>query len=412
MWTGGEESGVEEGCGKSGCEVCVPFSTVYLEGWQWRGSLYCVQEKNLELTKCVGNQDMGWVCLWVHTVLYVEAGQWRGSLWCKQREKNVELRKGVGNWGEGCVCLSVCVLLTGEEPGVEDGVGNWGEGCVPFRTVWGVTAMCITVMWTGGEESGVEEGCGKSGCEVCVPFSTVYLEGWQWRGSLYCVQEEKNLELRKGVGGARCMCLSEQCALRRDNDVGHCTVNRRRRTWIWGRVWEVRGVCAFQNSVRWGVTMTWVTVLWTGGEEPGSEEGCGRCEVYVPFRTVCVEAWQWRGSLYCEQEEKNLELRKEGVGVILDSTLPHLIAVDDDILSTGIMLYHLKVTRSGLVPFWSDWVWLITFIQRKSVLTAFQSHVTMTEWLAIPVNQWVMCIFILKLVITVEVVLKKRRGYN
>ena len=44
-------------------------------------------------------------------------------------------------------------------------------------------------------------------------------------------------------------------------------------------------------------------------------------------------------------------MRKEGVGVILDSTLPHLIAVDDDILSTGIMLYHLKVTRSGLVPF-------------------------------------------------------------
>ena len=50
---------------------------------------------------------------------------------------------------------------------------------------------------------------------------------------------------------------------------------------------------------------------------------------------------------YCKtvfiQEEKNLELRKEGVGVVLDSTLPHLIAVDDDILSTGITLFHLKV---------------------------------------------------------------------
>lgn len=43
------------------------------------------------------------------------------------------------------------------------------------------------------------------------------------------------------------------------------------------------------------------------------------------------------------QEEKNLELRKEGRGVVLDSTLPHLIGIDDDILSTGIMLYHLKV---------------------------------------------------------------------
>ena len=36
--------------------------------------------------------------------------------------------------------------------------------------------------------------------------------------------------------------------------------------------------------------MTWVTVLCTGEEEPGVEEGCGRCEVYVPFRTVCAEA--------------------------------------------------------------------------------------------------------------------------
>ena len=42
------------------------------------------------------------------------------------------------------------------------------------------------------------------------------------------------------------------------------------------------------------------------------------------------------------QEEKTLALRKEGKGVILDSMLPHLIGIDDDILSTGIMLYHLK----------------------------------------------------------------------
>ena len=36
----------------------------------------------------------------------------------------MEVRKGVGNQGVGCVCLSLCVLLTGEEPGVEEGVGN------------------------------------------------------------------------------------------------------------------------------------------------------------------------------------------------------------------------------------------------------------------------------------------------
>lgn len=52
----------------------------------------------------------------------------------------------------------------------------------------------------------------------------------------------------------------------------------------------------------------------------------------------CIKLCKW-----LIQEEKNLELRKEGRGVVLDSTLPHLIGIDDDILSTGIMLYHLKV---------------------------------------------------------------------
>ena len=31
------------------------------------------------------------------------------------------------------------------------------------------------------------------------------------------------------------------------------------------------------------------------------------------------------------------------MGVIVDSLLPHLVAMDDDILSTGIVMYHLKV---------------------------------------------------------------------
>ncbi|XP_070179569.1 kinesin-like protein KIF16B isoform X2 [Littorina saxatilis] len=59
---------------------------------------------------------------------------------------------------------------------------------------------------------------------------------------------------------------------------------------------------------------------------------------------VLTEEWadKWRESASILQEEKNLELRKEGVGVILDSTRPHLITVDDDVLATGIMLYHLK----------------------------------------------------------------------
>ncbi|XP_032070375.1 kinesin-like protein KIF16B isoform X2 [Thamnophis elegans] len=41
-------------------------------------------------------------------------------------------------------------------------------------------------------------------------------------------------------------------------------------------------------------------------------------------------------------KEQTLALRKEGIGVVLDSALPHLIGIDDDLLSTGIILYHLK----------------------------------------------------------------------
>lgn len=40
-----------------------------------------------------------------------------------------------------------------------------------------------------------------------------------------------------------------------------------------------------------------------------------------------------------------MALRKEGIGVVLDSELPHLIGIDDDLLSTGIILYHLKVNK-------------------------------------------------------------------
>ncbi|XP_072265698.1 kinesin-like protein KIF16B isoform X2 [Pyxicephalus adspersus] len=45
-------------------------------------------------------------------------------------------------------------------------------------------------------------------------------------------------------------------------------------------------------------------------------------------------------------KEQTLALRKEGIGVVLDSELPHLIGIDDDLLSTGIILYHLKEGRT------------------------------------------------------------------
>ena len=40
------------------------------------------------------------------------------------------------------------------------------------------------------------------------------------------------MEVRKGAGngGVGCVCFSEQCVLRCDNDMCHCTVNRWRRT--------------------------------------------------------------------------------------------------------------------------------------------------------------------------------------
>ncbi|XP_064808808.1 kinesin-like protein KIF16B [Oncorhynchus masou masou] len=40
-------------------------------------------------------------------------------------------------------------------------------------------------------------------------------------------------------------------------------------------------------------------------------------------------------------QEETVALRKEGIRVALDSE-PHLISIDDDLLSTGVILYHLK----------------------------------------------------------------------
>ncbi|ELU15077.1 hypothetical protein CAPTEDRAFT_197257 [Capitella teleta] len=66
---------------------------------------------------------------------------------------------------------------------------------------------------------------------------------------------------------------------------------------------------------------------------------------------VLTEEWaeRWGETASILQDQKDLALRKEGRGVVLDSELPHLIGIDDDLLSTGILLYHLKegVTRIG-----------------------------------------------------------------
>ncbi|XP_063222786.1 kinesin-like protein Klp98A isoform X2 [Bacillus rossius redtenbacheri] len=59
---------------------------------------------------------------------------------------------------------------------------------------------------------------------------------------------------------------------------------------------------------------------------------------------VLTEEWaeKWRETQKILQEQKALALRKSGQGVVLDSDMPHLVSIDDDLLSTGITLYHLK----------------------------------------------------------------------
>lgn len=43
-----------------------------------------------------------------------------------------------------------------------------------------------------------------------------------------------------------------------------------------------------------------------------------------------------------------MDINKRRAGVVIDSSLPHLMALEDDVLSTGVVLYHLKVSRLAL----------------------------------------------------------------
>lgn len=45
-------------------------------------------------------------------------------------------------------------------------------------------------------------------------------------------------------------------------------------------------------------------------------------------------------------EEYYVDINRGKTGVIVASQLPHLIAVDEDILSTGVSLYYLRVSIS------------------------------------------------------------------
>jgi kinesin family protein 16B len=61
---------------------------------------------------------------------------------------------------------------------------------------------------------------------------------------------------------------------------------------------------------------------------------------------VLTAEWaeKWRETQAILREQQALGLRKAGRGVVLDSDRPHLVGIDDDRLSTGVTLYHLKVS--------------------------------------------------------------------
>lgn len=61
---------------------------------------------------------------------------------------------------------------------------------------------------------------------------------------------------------------------------------------------------------------------------------------------------KWSETHTILQEQKTLGLRKAGHGVILDSERPHLVVIDDNLLTTGVTLYHLNdgTTTIGSLP--------------------------------------------------------------
>lgn len=44
-------------------------------------------------------------------------------------------------------------------------------------------------------------------------------------------------------------------------------------------------------------------------------------------------------------EHYRVDINRRRAGVVINSSLPHLMALEDDVLSTGVVLYHLKVSR-------------------------------------------------------------------
>ncbi|XP_029503269.2 uncharacterized protein LOC115118719 isoform X2 [Oncorhynchus nerka] len=64
------------------------------------------------------------------------------------------------------------------------------------------------------------------------------------------------------------------------------------------------------------------------------------------IRELQEEIGRLRGLMENNNQEETVALRNEGIRVVLDSEPPHLISIDDDLLSTGVIFYHLKECRT------------------------------------------------------------------
>lgn len=61
-----------------------------------------------------------------------------------------------------------------------------------------------------------------------------------------------------------------------------------------------------------------------------------------------TQKWnEWKTLL----EHYRVDINRKKVGVVIDSSLPHLMVLEDDVLSTGVVLYHLKegITKIGRI---------------------------------------------------------------
>lgn len=83
-------------------------------------------------------------------------------------------------------------------------------------------------------------------------------------------------------------------------------------------------------------------------------------------------------------EHYGVGINRNRARVVIDSSLPHLMALEDDVLSTGIVLYHLKVRR--LVPLLPPQPLASEVKEGKELTAMFLGSQTKTSEL--PVTEW------------------------